>query len=663
MPPFRRRNYYRRWWNWRRPRTYFRRRRPRKTFFTRKRRRRRVRRKRFYKLRRKNKTVRIQQWQPTSIKKCKIQGYLCMFQAGPGRYSNNYALWKESFFPQHYPGGGGWSIQQLSLGILFKEHTDQMNYWTKSNDRMNLCRYMGCSIQMFREPFTDWVFYYFDNLPKTVSKWFYSSQHPIRLLNSKRKRTIPSFQTQPHKRKPYKSIFIPPPKLMKNQWFFQSNLADYPLLTFAASAVSLTGMFGGTKAISNNATFYCLDTKQFTTPNFQWRQSTPPQQWGYTYGTNFLYGLERPYETWTQNKKGDGIYLGNTMYQQSGIPMRHRQENNYTYKDWGNPFFWEYASGDAALFTDTKNPNEIITTQKDTSLSEGQKKTSHYIFKARYNPFHDKGKGNVVYFIPTYDRSKTDWEPTSDPDIKWENQPLWLTMWGLEDILKRMGKCTNLDMDWVMVVKSSYILPPERHYVFLSYDFVHGRGPYDTEKEFMTTDDLTHWYPRFKYQRQALDNLVKTGPAVATGDNVQNIQAKIKYTFFFKWGGNSEPQETVRDPNSQPITPSPNYFDLSNEIIDPSTDITTEIYPWDFRRDILTTTATERIKQIKTNEQTMFTDGRQTTTDLPLQTETQKKKTPETQEEALLQQLNQLQQYNLQLQHRLRNLKQLSMDL
>nr|UGV39394.1 MAG: ORF1 [TTV-like mini virus] len=641
MPPFRRRNYYRRWWNWRRPRTYFRRRRPRKTLFTRKRRRRRVRRKRFYKLRRKNKTVRIQQWQPTSIKKCKIQGYLCMFQAGPGRYSNNYALWKESFFPQHYPGGGGWSIQQLSLGILYKEHTDQMNYWTKSNDRMNLCRYMGCAIQLFREPYTDWLFYYFDNLPKTVSKWFYSSQHPIRLLNSKRKRTIPSFQTQPHKRKPYKSIFIPPPKLMKNQWFFQSNLADYPLLTFAATAVSLTGMFGGTKAISNNATFYCLDTKQFTTPNFQWRQATPPQQWGYTYGTNYLYGLQRPYETWTQNKKGDGVYLGNTMYQQSGIPMRHKSENQYTYKDWGNPFFWEYASGDAALFTDSKNPNEIIKTEKDTTLLEGQKKTSHYIFKARYNPFHDKGKGNVVYFIPTYDRSKTDWEPTSDPDIKWENQPLWLTMWGLEDILKRMGKCTNLDMDWVMVVKSSYILPPERHYVFLSYDFVHGRGPYDTEKEYMTSDDLTHWYPRFKYQRQALDNLVKTGPAVATGDNVQNIQAKIKYTFFFKWGGNS----------------------LSNEIIDPSKDITTEIYPWDFRRDILTTTATERIKQIKTNEQTMFTDGRQTTTDLPLQTETQKKKTPETQEEALLQQLNKLQQYNQQLQHRLRNLKQLSMDL
>lgn len=586
-----------------------------------------------------------------------------MFQAGPGRYGNNYALWKESFFPQHYPGGGGWSIQQLSLGTLFKEHTDYMNYWTKSNDRMNLCRYMGCSIQLFREPYTDWIFTYFDNIPKTVNKWFYASHHPIKLLTTKRKRTIPSFQTQPHKRKPYKTIFIPPPKIMKNQWFFQSNLADYPLITFAASACSLTGMFGSTKAISNNATFYCLDTKQFTTPTFQWRSATPETQWGYTYGTNYLYGLQHAFETWTQNKDKDGTYLGNTMTQQSGMPMTHiTSATSYTVEKWGNPFYWQYASGDYPLFTSTKNPQQIIQSG-GTALTEGQKKDSHYIFKARYNPFHDKGKGNVVYFLPTYDKTKTDWEPLTDPDLKFENFPLWLTCWGIEDILKRMGKCHNLDMDWVMVIKSSYILPPEKAYVILSYDFVHGRGPYDTEKEFMTTDDLTHWYPRFKYQRQAIDNLIRTGPAVATGDNVQNIQAKIKYNFFFKWGGNSSPQETIRDPNSQPITPSPDNIYSNNEIIDPSTDITTEIYPWDFRRDFLTTTATERIKQSPTNEQIMFTDGRQTATDLPLQTKTQEKETEKTQETTLLQQLNQLQQYNQQLQQRLRKLKQLSMDL
>lgn len=226
-----------------------------------------------------------------------------------------------------------------------------------------------------------------------------------------------------------------------------------------------------------------------------------------------------------------------------------------------------------------------------------------------------------------------------------------------------MGKCKNLDNDWTLVIKSNWILPPQAYYIPVSYDFVHGRGPYDTEREEMSRDDYTNWYPRFKYQRQAIQNIIMTGPAVARGDYAKNIQAKMKYTFHFKWGGNSEPQESVFDPTNQPITPiAPNLYGI-NEITSPFTSITGEIYPWDFRRDILTESATERIKQSPTNETCMFTDGESTSTDIQIfPQETQKKKTPETQKETLLQQLQLIQSYNQQLQLRLRKLKQLSKD-
>nr|UGV37661.1 MAG: ORF1 [TTV-like mini virus] len=667
MPPFQRRRYnYRRWWNTYRPRHYYRRRRPRNTFFRRKRRHRRVRRKKFYKRFKKLKSIKIRQWQPTSIKKCKIEGYLCLFQAGPGRYGNNYALWKESFFPQLYPGGGGWSIQQISLGILYKEHKDYMNYWTRSNTNMNLCRYLGCRIELFREPYTDYVFTYFQNVPKTVNNLFYSSHHPIRLLTHKRKKTIPSFNTQPHKRKPYKTMWIPPPKLMKNQWFFQQHLSDYPLLTFATSACSLTGMFGSCNSISNNVTLYCLDTTVLPTPAFQYRNSMP--NWGYHLGTNYLYGILKPAQTFTNNYIHDMIYLGNTMHQYAGEEIGIKKDNfeqTYTKEKWGNMFYWEYMSGDAEILLVNKNPKEInqMATTATTKVDSTWKKQAHYIFKARYNPFHDKGTGNMVYMLPTYDFSVTNWNPPKDPDLIWSNKPLWLVLWGIEDIIKRMGKCTNIDMDWILVIKSSYLLPPQPHYVILSYDFIHGRGPYDTEREYMTNDDLTNWYPRFKYQRQAIDNLIRSGPAVATGDNCKNIQAKIKYHFFFKWGGLSEPQETIFDPNSQPITPYPNNLYFSNEINDPQSSITTEIYPWDFRRDFLTKTATDRIKESSIYDPIVFTDGKQSATDLPIQQkETQEKETQKTQEQTLLQHLQQLQQYNQQLQQRLRSIKEYTLE-
>lgn len=665
MPPFNRRRYfYRNWWNKGKRRKFFRRRRFGTTFRYRKRRHRRVRRKKFSKYFKKLKRVKIQQWQPLSIKKCKIEGYLPLFQAGPGRVGNNYALWKESYFPEHYSGGGGWSIQQLSLGILFTQHTELMNYWTRSNNRLNMCRYFGAYIYLFREPFVDYVFTYMDNVPKNVTKYYYNSHHPIKLLTYKRKITVPSFQTQPHKRKPYKRLYIPPPKLMKNQWFFQAHLADYPLVTFAVSSCSLTGMFGSYRSISNNVTLYCLDTKQFTHPTFQYKGSKPPDQ-GYTFGTNYLYGIPHATEIFKNNKRGDTIYLGNTMTRQIGATINQMQPSKYEYANWGNPFYYTYINMNMPTFITSNTLQTMIKTKTqplgDTGFTE---KETPYIFKVRYNPFHDKGDGNQIYLVPTYDNSKTNWEPTSDPDLKWENFPLWIMFWGLEDIVKRMGKCKNLDMDWVIVVKSKYLVPPEPYYVFVSEDFTHGRGPYDTDEEFMTRDDYTHWYPRVKYQRQPIDSIIRSGPAVATGDNCKNIQAKMKYTFLFKWGGNSSPQETIYDPNSQPITPSPNNFYSNNEIIDPTTDITTEIYSWDFRRHFLTETAQKRITESSTDEKFMFTDGRQTSTDIALwKTETQEKETEETQTETLFKQLNQLQQYNNQLQQRLRNLKQLSMDL
>lgn len=177
----------------------------------------------------------------------------------------------------------------------------------------------------------------------------------------------------------------------------------------------------------------------------------------------------------------------------------------------------------------------------------------------------------------------------------------------------------------------------------------------------MSRDDYTNWYPRFKYQRQAIQNIIMTGPAVARGDYAKNIQAKMKYTFHFKWGGNSSPQETVFDPVNQPVTPVPNHINLNNEIIDPRTSITGEIYPWDFRRDMLTATAAERIKESLSSDFSLFTDGdhqEQISQETPQTKEAQK-----TQTEALLLQLHQLKQYNMYLEQRFRKLKQSLEDL
>nr|UGV42618.1 MAG: ORF1 [TTV-like mini virus] len=660
MPPFQRRRYYNRnWWNsrWRRP--YYRRRRSGKPFRTRKRRRRRVRRKFYFKRHKKLKNLKIKQYQPMSIKKCRIEGYLCLFQAGWGRYSNNYTLWKESIFPPKFPGGGGWSIQRLSLANLYTQHKDHMNYWTRSNERLNLCRYLGCKVTLFRERFTDYIFTWMDEEPRHVPKYYYSSYHPLRLLTHKRKKVVPSLTTQPHKRKPYKTVFIPPPKIMKNQWFFQQQLSQYTLLTFAAVSCSLGNMFGSDKAQSNNCTLYCIDTNVFKSPFFQFKAVKP--EWGYQINVNaFLYGIDN--QTLQEPKWGQAIYLGNTMENKRGSYLNN--SNNKVFANWGNPFFWGFLTGHFPLAQSqaTENP-DTYKNKLQTTITTSHLKNTPLVFPVRYNPFRDKGLGNKLYFVPNYLSSKTDWEPTTDPELIFENYPLWLMAWGLEDILKRIGKTTELDLNWIAVFQSKYLSQPEPYYVIVSHDFVIGKGPYGTDHEEYSRDDITNWHPRWKYQRQAFNDIVMTGPAVATGDNAQNIQATMKYNFFFKWGGNSPPQETIYDPVNQPITPYPHNLFGNNEIVDPSTSITGEIYPWDFRRHYLTDTATERIKQSPTNDFNVFTDGDPTATKIYEEATPQTEETPQTQAATLFQQLQQIQQFNNQLQLRFNRLKQLFTDL
>ncbi len=166
---------------------------------------------------------------------------------------------------------------------------------------------------------------------------------------------------------------------MKNQWFFQQQLADFPLLTFVSSAISLTGMFGSCKNSSNNITFFSLDTEQFPSPLFQYKDSTPPQ-WGYQHGTQYLYGIQQPNHIFTQNSRSSLTYLGNTMPQQPGTHIGALSQSAVTQKDnWGNPFYWDYLSGDAVLVTLTENPTQAYNKKQETLPASAEKKHTMFL--------------------------------------------------------------------------------------------------------------------------------------------------------------------------------------------------------------------------------------------------------------------------------------------
>nr|UGV35737.1 MAG: ORF1 [TTV-like mini virus] len=649
-------NYYQRWRRWRR--FPFKRRRPRKTFRRRKRRQRKVRRHKLYYKKRKLRTLKLLQWQPNSIKKCHIKGFLTAFCCGDGRQENNYTMYRDSWTPEYYPGGGGWAIHQISLGILYRMHNDLENIWTKSNYRLNMCRYNGCILRCYRQPYTDWVIHYFWDKPRTVTKYYYSSFHPSRLLQLHHKKIIPSFNTQPHRKKPYIKVRVRPPKLMTNNWYFQRDFTETPLIHLACSAISLTNMCMSDRSINENCTIHSLNAGFYQNPYFQIPVNT--STWGYHPNSGaYLWGIDHYTDPFTNNKRKQLIYLGQTGLDETGHTAQDKTGKPEGIGSWGNPFNFQYLTNTIPQCITTATQDPATYMQKnymETTLAQTQKKNSDNIITIRYNPHKDKGQGNQVYFVPNNSSSHLTWEPTGDPDIMFENFPLWILLWGIEDIVTRMGKCKNLYEDWVLVIKCRYLSEKENYIIPLSDDFIHGQGPYDTRREDISHQDYTHWFPKYKFQKQAIHNIITTGPAVIRADHTKSFQAIIHYDFSFKWGGNPSPMESVYDPNSQPTTLANSIYP-PHEITDPATPIETFIYPWDCRRDMLTTTATKRITDSKISDKIIFTCTGGAPTDFqPWPTTPQTEETPQEKDQTLLFQLRQLQQYNQQIKQRLNKL-------
>lgn len=662
MAPF---LYRRRWKNYyqRKPwlrRLQYRRRRPRKTFRSKRRRHRWVRRnffKKYYK--KKLKKITLKQWQPIKIRNCRIKGYLQLFEAGLGRFENNFAMYKESYTPPHEPGGGGWSIQQLGLGILYAQNQLFLNWWTVSNKGLPLTRYGGVKITLFRQPQTDYIFWYDNEGPLPITKYTYPSFHPIKLLLEKHKVIVPSMQTQPNRKKPYKTKWITPPKEMINKWHFQSHISSFPLLTFGATAVSLQSMFQPRNAINNSITLHSVNTRFFLNPRFQYPGSSTsgyqPKPGTYIYG---IHNGEIPLKT---NYIKNLVYLANTMINDAGDERGTSDIKTYGAAHWGNPFYVKYLDGSMRTFISQKPYTDLMSNTNVTKkLQEVEatptEKHEPYIYTLRYNPDKDKGTGNSVYWISNLNSQS--WDPPDDPELRIDNFPLWLSLWGFEDYTRKTGKLRNLDQDWMLCIRTPYFSEKLPTYCVVSQTFVDGEGPYHVDQNELQLQDIQHWYPRFRYQKEAISSICLTGPGVCKSEYQQSVQAHLKYDFRFKWGGNPPTMENIFDPNSQPTYDTPDNIRLLNEITCPTTNPANYLYTWDVRRDFLTQKATERITKSSTDDYSLFTDGTTTSTDIQIQqTQTQKKTTTEETQEEILQQLSNILQYNQQLRQRLQLLK------
>nr|UGV38853.1 MAG: ORF1 [TTV-like mini virus] len=680
MPPYRQRYYIPRYYyrqrrrRWRIPR-----RRARKAFRRRSYRRQRHRRyrkvktKRFYK---KKLKLTVQQFQPASIRKCKIIGTKCLLQGSPLRADHNYIQTIFSVVPPFWPGGGGWSLIVFKLESLYEDWQHLDNIWTQSNCNLPLVRYLGCSFKFFQSEETDYIVIWDRCWPMVDTPLTHADSSPYRMFHRKSKITIPSRKTQRNK-KPYRKVFIKPPTQMQNKWYFQKDICRTPLVMLTTTAVSLTNPFCDPKAKSNNITLTVLNDKLFQNPNFQKFPLTsgysPKHYYDEDHDTVNMYlyattseNLPHQIDKDTIKKLENLTPLTNTLNNQQGKTI------NATYTDtkqnWGNPFYHSNLDMDTHkwFLTDmtTIEAKTLFTTQSSTSKYHITEISGKPFLEVRYNPASDTGANNKAYLIDT--ASATSFDPPENQNLIIEGFPLYILLWGWTDFIKKIKEQVDIDNNYILVIQTDQFHTKNiQYFILIDPDFIEGFDPYtpthikDNPSTY-TKDPYNndHWFPKLLFQQQSINKICMSGPGCPRMTDNRYMQVNCKYKFYFKWGGCPKILEKACDPCLQSKWPTPDNILGRFEIQNPNTPPESEVYNFDWKGDYLTKDFIERIRLYTESNQPTIPLSESKSTAQAIKKPEKEETSQEAEEETRFIQLMQLRKLQQILQQQL--LRQLS---
>ncbi len=288
---------------------------------------------------------------------------------------------------------------------LFSQYIAHNNIWTASNQWLDLCRYTGCQIKLFRHPTVDFAIFYDRQPPFDIDKLTYTELQPQNILLKRKRRILLSRAAKPWG-KPYIKLKIKPPKQMSTKWFFQQDFCQYGLVKLCASACDFSYPSIGPLAASTILTIYSLDINFYNISNW----AATKQSAYYPYGTKptVFYKYATKGTLSDTQKIGDDFGQGRDAYYKS---------INYT-TGWFN-----------------KNLIGGITY---TDITATTKTAAQPLIVLRYNPELDDGVGNEVYltslFSTHYDK------PSVTENYHLNNLPLWMAFLWLLGLFKNYFK-------------------------------------------------------------------------------------------------------------------------------------------------------------------------------------------------------------------------------
>nr|UGV45381.1 MAG: ORF1 [Torque teno virus] len=664
---------WRPWWRRRRRRRWRRRRRrPRRRRTYRRRRPRRVRRRRGRwrrayrrwgrrrRRRRHKKRLVLTQWQPPIVKKCFIIGYDPIIICGINRTTFNYTTHSEDFTYNNESFGGGLCTTQYTLRILFQEKLAQHNFWTASNEDLDLSRYLGGTFIFFRHPTVDFLVRVRTSPPFEDTDMTALSLHPGMMMLSKKVIKIPSLKTRPS-RKHYVKIRFGPPKLFEDKWYPQNELCDVTLVSIQATTADFQYPFGSPLTNSICCNFQVLNSNydnalsilhlsnEVTSSIHTERQRCYKfllEQYSYYNTKQVVAQLKYDWDP----KMNPTMPSVNTAENSKPPEELTKSKVESSYPHWntlaGGLAYGNASGSSTATKTDlyssmlkgnqfyTISGKKLIKTFTPIEYYEnGTKKTNTNIFDyytgmfssiflssgrsnpevkgsytdISYNPLTDKGVGNMIWL---------DW--LSKPDSRYDPKkskcllkdfPMWAMCYGYADYCRKVTGDSGVFYNARIVMRCPYTYPQlikhsDDQWGFVPYSENFGLGRLPGGNPNPPTRMRLHWYPMILHQTEVLECISQSGPFAYHGDERKTVLS-AKYKFRWKWGGNPVFQQVLRDPcTGGAVAPHTSRHPRAVQVFDPKHQAPEYLFhKWDFRRGLFSTKGIKRVSEQPTNDE------------------------------------------------------------
>lgn len=477
--------------------------------------------------------------------------------------------------PSRTPGGGGFSVERFTLQSLYNDYKLGKNYWTKGNLNLDLCRYTGCKIKVFRHRHTDFVVSYKLQPPFNLEKNTYMNSHPYELLLRTKHKIIPSHQTKPIGKQTV-TIKIKPPKQMSTHWYFQETFRESTLVQLTAAAINLN--YSYLSPTGQNQLLSLLAINQQFYYNASWGNKSQGTQTHYNPRTSA--GAQ----------------------QKSTLKVKYKE----TDPNWTTIMITETDYNSSISYDKGWFRSDFLRAVKiDEQLVLP-------ISAFRYNPTIDNGVGNAVWLNSVLNQTYD--PPRADKTLIIEGEPLWKALYGFFNFVQAVKGDKTFLKSYIVVLQSPYIFPfkdigTRNYHIPIDRSFIDGKGPYNQPA---TTEQKKLWFPTLENQLESINYIVESGPYIPKYSNEResNWQLPMFYYFYFKWGGTHNPDEPVADPSGQGTYPVPNSNSAAVQVVNPKKQAAESIlHAWDYRRGYITKTAIKRMQEYQETDTDFQTDA------------------------------------------------------